>query len=315
MSLLFVYREQGPSQPEPPHQTIDSRETKLCLVGSNIFMLGQEGRMWLLRTVFTHWTGSSGSEDALHVHTSPWSAPSLVACYSHLIAGSMGVRCVCASCIGQYSHECVAPQPHNKGPAPEPVNKPTYTKTGVHTCLIWETFLMVYQYLHAGRWVKWGRVDIVMRSNLHTLNQSNKIKQGQKVDLFLTYFLPHVANCFMKGTNSVSSVGGCPGVLWTVCSLTTLASGYCGIWIKNIASVPSDHLGSLSQYQLTGSNDVESLMGRCHSANSCRMTQLWAACVLLLMPNLLNELYNTVNLYGDPIQDCFNPYMAVVLLT
>ena len=33
------------------------------------------------------------------------------------------------------------------------------------------------------------------------------------------------------------------------------------------------------------------------------------------MLNLLNKLYNSVNLYGDPIQDCLNPYMAVVLLT
>ena len=163
------------------------------------------------------------------------SPPSLVACYSHLIAGSMGVRCVCGSCIRQYSHECVPPQPHNKGPAPEPVNKPTYAETGVHTYLIWETFLMVYQYLHTGRWIKWGRVDM----DLHTLNQSNKIKQGQKVDPFWPIFLPHVTNCFMKGTNSVSSVDSCPGVLWTVCSLTTLASGYCGIWIKSRASVPS----------------------------------------------------------------------------
>ena len=195
--------------------------------------------MWLLRTVFTHWTGSSGSEHVLHVHTRPWSAP-FISCllFTSDCRVNGGQMCLCILYRAIFTQVCAATTTQ-QGSSPWTCQQTNFAETGVHTYLIWETFLMVYQYLHTGWWIKWGRVDIVMRSDLHTLNQSNKIKQGQKVDPFWPIFLPHVTNCFMKGTNSVSSVDSCPGVLWTVCSLTTLASGYCGIWIKSRASVPS----------------------------------------------------------------------------
>ena len=153
-------------------------------------MLGQEGqedRMRLLRTVFTHWTGSSGSERALHMHmhTCPWPLH-LVACYSHLIAGSMGSD-VFVHLVSDNIHKRVPSQPHNHTTRMQPwicqrVQKLVCCHQNSH--LVWETFLVVYQYLHTGWWVKWGRVDVVMRSNLHVLTSQTRSECGHFCGLF-----------------------------------------------------------------------------------------------------------------------------------
>lgn len=84
-------------------------------------------------------------------------------------------------------HKCVPPQPHNKGPAPEPVNKPTYTETGVHTGLRnFSDGVSVFACWPVGQ-VGDGRYSYAI---LHTLNQSNKVKQGQNVDIFCGLFSP-----------------------------------------------------------------------------------------------------------------------------
>ena len=103
--------------------------TKLCLVGSNIFMLGQEGqedRMRLLRISLTE----QGQVDQSVPCTCTLAPDPFISCSLFTSDCRVnGVRCVCASCIGQYSQPC-AITTTQQGCSPESVSKPTYTETG-----------------------------------------------------------------------------------------------------------------------------------------------------------------------------------------
>ena len=116
-------------------------------------------------------------------------------------------------------------------------------------------------YTRTRQWVKGGW------SCYSRANHSNMVRMWT---LCMAYFLPHVANCFMKALNWRAS-GSTLFPLLAAAQLCCEQSAnsqrlpwllcYCGKGY--IIPSPPSWL-SLSQYHLTGPNDVRSLMGRCY---------------------------------------------------
>lgn len=91
-----------------------------------------------------------------------------------------------------------------------------------------------------------------------------------------------------------------------------LASGYCGIWAKSIVYHPtmslSHHINLLALMMLSPYGKVSL---HCSLVIWLNYERHVCQYVLPPLPTLLNK-YNSVNLYGDPIQDCLNHLYSLI---